>query len=512
MWRDLTRLADTEHEVLVIGGGIQGSCIAWDAALRGLRVALIERDDFGGATSANSLRIIHGGIRYLARGDVARMRESIRERSALLRVAPGLVEPLPVLVPTGPAGVPGRLALGAALALTHLLSPRRNRHLRSDRRIAVGRILSRRQCLQLAPALDPGSVKGGALWYDARMKHPERLTLAFVGSAASAGAQVANHAEAEGFQIQDGGIRAVYVVDRLTGLRHEVRARHVVIAAGPWTENLAVLAGRSQPRAPRAARHALALNLVIGRRLSEVALGLRSTAAAEPDPAGSSGRFLFLAPQERATLLGTWYGVADDTADPEPALDRGTERLLSEFGRACPGLALSSVDVVARQWGRLPLKAGFEPGPSDTLAERPRIESLRRGGPANLTTVEPVKFTTARGVAQSVVDGLLACMGLAPRSCRTAETPLVGGEPARGDQPLPHRILRAAQEEMAMTLRDVVYRRTELGDPPGPDREAVRLAARIVGDALGWSEARRAAEETSVFGGAASARTGLHPA
>ena len=114
MRRDLSRLESEEHDLLVIGAGIQGACIAWDAALRGLRVALVERDDFGAATSANSLRIIHGGLRYLARGDFPRMRESIRERSALLRIAPGLVEPLPVLIPTGPPGVPSRLALGAA--------------------------------------------------------------------------------------------------------------------------------------------------------------------------------------------------------------------------------------------------------------------------------------------------------------------------------------------------------------------------------------------------------------
>ncbi len=116
MRRDLNQLGGIRHDVLVIGGGIQGACIAWDAALRGLKVALVERDDFGAATSANSLRIVHGGLRYLARGDLTRMRESIRERSALLRIAPGLVEPLPVLVPTGGPGVPGRAAFGSRVS------------------------------------------------------------------------------------------------------------------------------------------------------------------------------------------------------------------------------------------------------------------------------------------------------------------------------------------------------------------------------------------------------------
>src|SRR3990170_7432357 len=126
MRRSIPRLADTTFDLLVVGAGIFGACAAWDAALRGLSVAVVDQDDFGAATSANSLRIVHGGLRYLARGNLIRMRESIRERSALLRIAPGLVEPLPVLVPTGPPGVPGRAAFGAVLALTHALSPNRN--------------------------------------------------------------------------------------------------------------------------------------------------------------------------------------------------------------------------------------------------------------------------------------------------------------------------------------------------------------------------------------------------
>ena len=500
MRRDLSELGRVEHDVLVIGGGIQGACIAWDAALRGLDVALLERDDFGAATSANSLRIVHGGIRYLARGDLPRMRESIRERSTLLRVAPGLVEPLAVLIPTGRPGVPGRAAFGVALALTHLLSPTRNRDLDPSRRIGAGRIVSSRECRRLFPALDPGTFDGGALWYDARMTRPERLTLAFVRSAASVGAQVANHAEVESFEVRSGVVRSVRVVDRLTGTRHEVRARHVVVAAGPWTDELAGRAGSDDGAAPGTPRHALALNLVIGRRPAEVAVGLRSASASDGDPGGSGGRFLFLAPQERSTLLGTWYGVAEEGGDPAPALDRGAESLLAEFNLACPGLELASSDVVGRQWGRLPLKAGFESGASATLAERPRVRGPGGGRPDNLVTVEAVKYTTARAVAQDVVDGMLASMGLRQRACRTATTPLVGAELSQKERPsLAQRVLQAVREEMAMTLEDVVYRRTELGDPPGPDRDAVGLAARIAGDELGWDEQRRAAERDLVL-------------
>src|SRR6185369_11142817 len=124
--RDLTQLTGRVHDLVVVGGGIHGACIAWDATLRGLRVALIEREDFGGATSANSLRIVHGGLRSLARGNLRRMRESNRERSALLRIAPTLVHPLPVVVPTTGRGATSRPALGAALRIYDLLSPSRD--------------------------------------------------------------------------------------------------------------------------------------------------------------------------------------------------------------------------------------------------------------------------------------------------------------------------------------------------------------------------------------------------
>ena len=168
----------------------------------GLRVALIDRDDFGGATSANSLRIVHGGLRYLARGDWPGCAESIRERSALLRVAPGLVEPLPVLVPTGRRGRARQGARSAPPSRSPTCSrPTRNRRLDLARRIAAGRIALAGRGLRCFPALDAGRLTGGALWYDARMTRPERLTLAFVARPQPPAAAVANYAEAETFDV-----------------------------------------------------------------------------------------------------------------------------------------------------------------------------------------------------------------------------------------------------------------------------------------------------------------------
>ncbi len=492
MHRDLTRLADTVHDLLVVGGGIHGACVAWDAALRGLSVALVERDDFGAATSANSLRIIHGGLRYLARGDLPRMRESIRERSAFLRIAPGLVEPLPVLVPTRGVGTQGRLALGAALGLNDVLSLNRNRGLDPGRRIPRGRLLSRRECLRLLPALEAERPTGGALWFDAQMRQPERLTLSFVLAAAERGAQAANYVEVEGVVVENGALKGARVRDRIGGDSFDIRARAVALAAGPWTQALAEQAGAR--RAPHSGpRQALALNLVLGRRLADVAVGVRARSGPAEDPVCGGRRFLFLAPQGGSTLLGTWYAL-DSGDDPQATIDYGAAALLGELNAACPALALSPADVVRRQWGRLPLKAGAEPGRPNALADRPRVVNHgETDGIRGLFSVEGVKYTTARRVAEQAVSLICRELRFEDPGCRTAEVRLPDPPTSEG------AILQAVRDEMAVTLADIVFRRTDLGAPPGPRRDLVAAAARVAGAELDWNAARQSSEIDEVM-------------
>jgi glycerol-3-phosphate dehydrogenase len=497
MRRDLNQLAERVHDLLVVGGGVHGACVAWDASLRGLSVALVERDDFGAATSANSLRIVHGGLRYLARGDLPRMRQSIRERSALLRIAPGLVVPLPVLVPTSGMGSESRLALRAALALNDLASAGRNRGFDRGHHIPAGRLLSHRDTVQLFPPLAGRPVTGGALWYDARIRRPERLTLSFVRSAAERGATAANYLEVERLLTAAGAVHGAQALDRRSGTRLEIRARAVAVAAGPWTD--ALVAGTTGRPAGSAPRQALAVNLVIGRRLAEVAVGVRASSGPADDPVIGGRRFLFLAPQDGATLLGTWYAV-DDGTDPRPTVERGAATLLAEFNAACPGLQLRAADVARVQWGRLPLKAGLEPGRADALADRPRVVDHAAAGTRHLFSVEGVKYTTARGVADEAVDRIVGDLGVRDPGCRTAETVLSGAyDVPPGDPRLEARIGEAVRDEMALTLGDVVFRRTGLGEPPGPTREAVSAAARIAGDELGWDVGRQAAEVEDVM-------------
>lgn len=489
MQRDLTRLTGRVHDLVVVGGGIHGACIAWDAAQRGLTVALVERYDFGSATSASSLRIVHGGLRSLTRGSFRTMRQSNRERSALLRIAPGLVQPLPVMVPAAGKGVTSPPVLRALLQLNDLLSSSRNRDLDPDHRLPDGRLLPLDECRRLFAAFPPGAA-GGAQWWDARLRQPERLTLGFIRAAAAQGAEVANYCQMDQLVVENGTATGVRVLDVLAGDTLEVRGRRVVIAAGPWTP---LLCGQAAAVAP----HAFALNIEVSGRLADTAVGVRSPTGRADDPVTGGHRFIFLVPQEATTLLGTWY-VPWQGQDADALVRRGAATLIDEFNAACPGLALAEPDLVRCQWGLLPLKGGREPGRSGALAVRARVIDHGFGfGPRNMLSVEGVKFTTARGIAESVVNGLVASLGRGKIPCRSAEIRIDRPEDADGG-PLRAQIDRALREEMAVRLSDVIFRRTSLALQLPPARGAVADVARIVADTLGWTPSREADEIADV--------------
>jgi glycerol-3-phosphate dehydrogenase len=465
--RDLDRLSASEHDLLVIGGGISGATCAFDAAQRGLRVALVEAADFCSGASWNSLKTIHGGLRHLQRGHLSALRESMRERRCLLRIAAPIVRPLPFLVPTYGHGPKGREALAVGLLLNDLASLDRNRGLSADQRIPRSRTLSRRQVMAELPGLPGAGLTGGALWLDAQVESSERLVMGFLHAAAAEGAALANYVEVTGLLRQGGRVVGVRARDRQAQGELEIRAGMVLSCAGPAVDEVLSRGGVARPAVPllRAA------NLVLRRRtVGDKAVGR-----------AVGGRFLFMVPWQDRAMVGTSYL-------PAASGQIGAAELLEDARAAFPWAELEARDVAL-------VHVGLVPGEGDGsgLFTRHRlIDHQREDGVPGLISVVAVKYTTGRAVAEQAVDLVVARLGRPAAPCRSADRSLPGLFPA-GDSPRA-RTLSAVREEMALHLDDVVLRRLDLGTRQPPEAVQVDEVAGAMAAELGWDGPRLQSE------------------
>lgn len=535
MNRNVESLANRRFDVIVVGGGIYGACLAWEATSRGLSVALLEKGDFGGGTSANMHRILHGGFRYVRNGDVKRIRESIRERNTLMRLAPHLTDPMPFMVPTYRRGLQHREMMRTAIRIYDLLSYGRNSGIEDARRqIPPGRIVSREECLRVAPGLDAQGVTGGAIWFDGALRDPARLTLEFVRTAADAGASVANYVELKEYSRTDSRVTGVSAVDLLTGNELHLEGSMVINAAGPWNESL--LAKLGQPRKRR--RYVRSVD-VVTRALTLEDHGLALTGPQENAP-DQIIRY-FLSSWRGLSVVGSVDYLEDTDPDAFRMKESELEYLIGVVGACMPGARLSMDDVLCVQAGLIP-HADTQPLNDPYNAERHyQIEDHgKRDGIEGLFSVMGIKYTTARDIAQKTIDLVAEKLGRPPVSSRSATAPLHGtpsgpfdefsgrvvaskphglsvtvmerlvrsygaaydevlahiGEDSRLAEPITPastviraQIVHAVESEMAIRLTDVIMRRTDLGTLAHPGASQLRACAEVMGALLGWNDA-----------------------
>lgn len=528
MQRDLRRLADRRFDLIVVGAGFYGAIAAWDATLRGLSVALIDKGDFGAATSFNNLKTLHGGLRSLQSLDIRQMRLFIRERRALARIAPHLVQPLPYVVPTYRHPGRSRLTLRVALALNDAISHDRHEGV-SDPSLLLprGRIVSRSECLRLNPVIDPAGVTGGAMWHDYQMHNTDRMTLSFVLSAADAGAVAANYAQADRLLSDGRKVDGVRVRDVLTGDTFDVRANGVLNATGPWAATfLDSFGARRNTPATRLSR---AMNLVVRR--VDVAQGCGGRAR---------GRFLFMAPWRDVTLVGTSHDALDGGPDALTVSRSDIEDFLADVRAAFPQAALAAGDVRLVHRGLLPMVSGL--AHHVKLLRESTVVDHATDGVHGLVSMFGVRYTTARATAERAVDVVFRQRGVrTPPRCRTAVAAVVGGAISDKERfvravtsrcahglsremlsrlalsygtaydavlqpilenlsmasPLGQQcevsgaeILHAVRNESAVRLSDALIRRTEAGSAGHPGRDAISRAASIMAGECGWNEWR----------------------
>jgi glycerol-3-phosphate dehydrogenase len=560
MRRELAALGETEFDLVVVGGGIGGAAVAWDATLRGLSVALVERGDFSGATSAESLKVVHGGIRYLQHLDVGRIRESSRERSALLRIAPHLVHPLPFVIPAYGHGLQGTGPLAVAFAALGALTADRNRGITDPaRRVPPARLVSRRDVLAWFPDVDPAGLTGGGVFWDGQMYNPPRLVWTFIRSAMRAGAVAANYCEAT--RLLRRGERAVGVTveDRLGGDAFDVRARVVVNAAGPYAGPFLDGSGIGTARRIPFSRD---MAFVIRRSLVERRALALQTRYRDPDAILSRGnRHIFLVPWHGHTLIGVhsliWREHPDDLSVPEDQI----AEFLHEINEAGPHLRLTREDVALVLAGLLPIQEGELVGANVSFGKRALVVDHAVGDRIEgLVSAVCNRYTVARGVAERAVGYVFEKLGRRAPPCCTRSTPLDGGDAPDFDklvagvaerggldrdiaESLAHnhgtgfeRVLReadrqpdlaapvgttgvlraevvyAVRHEMAHRLGDVVFRRTDLGTGGDPGEAALAECADLTARELGWDAARTRSEVETVRARFGHAPMGLRAA
>jgi len=537
--RDLSQLTYKAYDLLVIGGGIYGACVARDAALRGLSVALVEKGDFCSATSANSLKVIHGGLRYLQHGDLARMRASIRERTTLMKIAPHLVHPLPVLLPTYRSWMQSKNLFSLALAINDLIGFDRNRSLDPQKHIPKGRIISKNEFLKSVPPLGNSDLTGAALFYDAQVYNSERLVISFLCSAANAGAHLANYVQVTGFVKKGTCVTGVDVRDLLGRNDFTIQARMVVNTSGPWVYQVQGLIPENDSE--DRFRFAKAINLVTRPILQEHAIGVPSkNGYRDRDAVIRRGdRYFFLMPWRDRSLIGTHYLRFDGQPESCRATEEDIENFLDEINQAYPSVELKMDDVSFVHAGLLPISGVCNKTGRLQLAKHPEIRDHSREGLSGLISVIGVKYTTARYVAEKVVDKVFKTWDQRPPKSLSSKTPVHGGEidnfekflhdqiqrrpcGLTGDTirrliynygssykdvlryvdrqevetvdesstVLRAQVLHGIRNEMAQKLSDVVFRRTELGTAGHPGNERVKACAETMGAELGWSGPR----------------------
>ena len=521
----LDAMAAEPVDVLIIGGGITGAGVARDAALRGLRVALVDKSDVAGGTSSRSSRLIHGGIRYLEHGDLRLVFEASRERRTLLRIAPHLVRPLPFLFPAYRGARVPPWKLRAGLWLYDLLAAFRNVH--------THRWPGAKQVRAAEPGLHDKDLTGAGLYYDAQTDDA-RLALATLRSAATGGALVASYAEVVSLARPDGRIAGASVRDGLTGRRLKVRAGVVVNATGPWVDAVRRL---DDPAAGPLLRLSKGAHVAVPRTRIGNTYAVTLTSPID-------GRVMFVLPWGDLSYIGTTE--TEDSVAPERVRATGDDvvYLLRSANAFFPRARLAPHDVVSTWAGLRPLLAPDTSRSAGAVSREHRVVE----SPSGLVTIAGGKLTTYRVMGRDVADRVATRLrqldGRQPAGApATDRLPLPGGETAdldvlissalargvgeptakhlvasygtesaavlnlvdkqralgkpilEGRPEIRAEVVHAVQREMALRLADVLIRRTHLFyQARGQAVTATAVVADLMGPLLGWDEARRAEE------------------
>lgn len=436
------------YDVVVVGGGVNGCGIAWDAALRGLRVLVVEKGDIGSGTSSWSSKMIHGGLKYLEKYDVKLVRESLREREWLLKAAPHLVKELRFIIPFYESNAHGAPILCAGMVAYDVLS--------FDKSLKRFNLMTRKQILRREPGLAEKGLTGGAVYSDAQVNYAERMSWEIAQAAMRAGAEVLTHTRAVLLNRKDGKVTGVDIRDEISGTEVTVPARFVVNAAGPWIDE--VWQNNDELRLPRMNGGTKGTHMVV-----------------DPFPGAPKEAFYYESDDGRPMMVIPWMGRYligstdirfEDDLDMAAATQDEYDYILHETNKVLPDANLGMDDIKYSFTGVRPLPYADE---ASDVSDITRRHDIREHADVDgLFTLVGGKLTTFRQVGQDMGDILAKRMGIKRKSV-TRRLALPGGGRSDLDQlrreldrfDLPARVLDRYAEQYGTLAADVAQFVTE---------------------------------------------------
>jgi glycerol-3-phosphate dehydrogenase len=469
------------YDVIIIGGGVYGVMLSMEASRRNLRSLLLERDDFGGATTANSLRIIHGGLRYLQSADIHRFRESVGERNWFLKTFSPFVKILPCLMPLYGNGLNRSSVMRLGLWANDILSYNRNKGVPQERCIPPGKVINKELTKILFPDVDTKGLKGGAAWHDAMVDDPQRMLMDIIRWSSANGATALNYIEAKELVKSKQGVEGVIAIDHEDNTFHEYRGSVVVNASGPWSREIA---SRFDRDIPELFRSSIAWNILFKKKaLSPYALAV--------NPKRPGGQTYFLLPWKGMLLGGTGHASRRNIAEGSMPYEKDIAIFLNDLNLAIPSLDITRDDILRIFSGFLPVA---EEGGVKLTTREILFDHGSGGGPRGLYSISGIKFTTARLVAEKTLKIIF------PEKIKGSDKDFVFLRdedvdrgvfdfhwlPEGGEMEWESQVRTIIEEESVLHLDDLILRRTSIGDNP---ERALKIAP-VICDLFGWDESR----------------------
>ncbi len=537
MKRNIQSLGEKQYDVLISGAGIHGAAVASACARTGLATVLIEKNDFGHATSANSLKILHGGLRYLQHLNIKRMRHSIISRRSMLGQAPHVAHPLRCLIPNHGNGLHSNFLMRIGLFVNDLIGYDRNKGVEKSSWLSRGGVISRSRLMEMFPDIVKENTTGASIWYDAIAVNSERLTFSFVQEAESNGAVVANYVEAVKLLPSNEGCREVRVRDCLTGELFSIQAKCVVNACGPWGNTLWDESGSATSLTTSWAK---AVNIVVKKDLFPgYAVGLTGeTEFTDKDSVlKKKGRFFFFVPWRGYTMIGTTYKPYSGSPDTVSADHDDVAEIVGLVNEIYPQAKLEKSDVTFAHAGLVPMSEEIGEHESEVQLEKESVivdHGVANTNMAGVYSIKGVKYTTAPKVASELNKKLcnflqLPAFTIKGRKSREDIAQMAGNPDIPAS--LSYLLLRYGQEsatvlpyvekldkilseepvfrlgeidymvgeEMACKLTDIVFRRCGLATAELPERSVLVEIAEHLGDLLHWDSSRKDEEVQEVL-------------